>query len=120
MMVSHDDEIEGACSDVAWKAFELAPLPKELIEIDGGHFGLLHYPSNTFDMASSAQIDFLKRHLLWKIGLDHFVRKTRWICFSKLLSGMGSEVEAADNGRVYTRLTLFPADRLSLIFICFG
>jgi hypothetical protein len=36
---------------------------KELIEIDGGHFGLLYYPGELFDKASKAQCDFLKQHL---------------------------------------------------------
>jgi len=37
--------------------------PKELLEIDGGHFGLLHYPSALFDQATGAQRDFLLRSL---------------------------------------------------------
>ncbi len=45
MVVAIDDEMERANSDTSRKVFELAPQPKELLEIDGGHFGLLHYPS---------------------------------------------------------------------------
>jgi len=63
MVVSIDDEMEGASSVFARKVFQLAPQPKQLIEIDGGHFGLLHYPSPLFDEASKAQIDFLTRYL---------------------------------------------------------
>jgi hypothetical protein len=63
MMVAHDDEMEGANSDVARYAYSLAPEPKQLIEIDGGHFGLLFYPSTLFDEASKAQADFFVSYL---------------------------------------------------------
>jgi hypothetical protein len=33
------------------------------MEIDGGHFGLLHHPSAWFDDASAAQREFLLRAL---------------------------------------------------------
>jgi uncharacterized protein len=38
--------------------------PKEWVDVPGGHFGLLYYPSPEFDQASSAQANFLVRHLL--------------------------------------------------------
>ena len=63
MMVAREDEIEGANSDVALYAFSIAPEPKQLIEIDGGHFGLLFYPSSLFDDVSTAQVDFFITHL---------------------------------------------------------
>jgi len=63
MMVAYDDEMPGANSNVARHAFEIAPQPKKLIEIDGGHFGIVHYPSPLFDLASKAQTDFLKERL---------------------------------------------------------
>jgi fermentation-respiration switch protein FrsA (DUF1100 family) len=63
MIVARDDEMPGANSFVARLTFDAAPQPKELVEIDGGHFGLLYYPSPLFDQASQAQIDFLRRHL---------------------------------------------------------
>lgn len=63
MMISDHDEMERANSDVARKAFDMAPQPKELVEIDGGHFGLLHYPSPLFDQASTRQRNFLMKHL---------------------------------------------------------
>jgi len=63
MMVAHDDEMEGANSDVARYAYNLAPEPKQLVEIDGGHFGLLFYPSTMFDEASMTQANFFITHL---------------------------------------------------------
>ena len=63
MVVAYNDEMEGAISDIARKVFDMAPQPKELVEMEGGHFGLLHYPSPEFDTYSEAQIDFLTRYL---------------------------------------------------------
>ncbi len=63
MMVASDDEMEGVNSDVARYAFKLAPEPKQLVEIDGGHFGLLFYPSKLFDEASTTQAKFFLQHL---------------------------------------------------------
>jgi hypothetical protein len=63
MMVAYDDEMPGANSDIARMTYAAAPEPKQLIEIDGGHFGLLHYPSDLFTQASHAQRDFLLEHL---------------------------------------------------------
>jgi len=63
MMVAHDDEIEGANSDVARYAFKLAPEPKQMVEIEGGHFGLLFYPGELFDEASATQTDFFNKYL---------------------------------------------------------
>ena len=48
---------------VARIAYDLVPEPKEWMEIEGGHFGLLYYPSKLFDKASSAQCRFLRAHL---------------------------------------------------------
>lgn len=62
-MIAPEDEMPGANPAVARQAFEATPGPKELCEIAGGHFGLLHYPSALFDQASSVQRDFLIRHL---------------------------------------------------------
>ena len=64
MMVSNDDEMPGANSEVARYAFNIALQPKKLIEIDGGHFGIVYYPSPLFDMASSAQIQFYQEYLI--------------------------------------------------------
>lgn len=64
MMIAKEDEMPGAKSPIARMVFDAAPKPKQLIEMDGGHFGLLHYPSPLFDQASRTQIDFLTRYLL--------------------------------------------------------
>jgi fermentation-respiration switch protein FrsA (DUF1100 family) len=63
MVVAIDDEMPGAESSVARSVYQAAAEPKALLEIDGGHFGLLHYPSEIFDQASAAQRDFLLKHL---------------------------------------------------------
>ena len=63
MLVSYDDEMPGANSVVARHAFSIAPQPKKLIEIDGGHFGIVHYPSPLFDLSSKAQTEFFKEYL---------------------------------------------------------
>jgi pimeloyl-ACP methyl ester carboxylesterase len=64
MMIATEDEMAGANPAVARAAYDSIPAKKELIEIAGGHFGLLHYPSDLFDQAAQAQRDFLVRHLL--------------------------------------------------------
>lgn len=61
LVVAHDDEVVGATPEVVYHTFKRITQPKELVEIDGGHFGLLHYPSPIFDKAAKAEIDFLKR-----------------------------------------------------------
>jgi alpha-beta hydrolase superfamily lysophospholipase len=62
-VVATDDEMPGASSAVSRLAFDLVPGPKELMEVDGGHFGLLYHPGPLFDLASRAERDFLIRHL---------------------------------------------------------
>ena len=64
MMIAPEDEMAGANPAVARAAYDAIPAKKELVEIAGGHFGLLHYPSELFDQAARAQRDFLVRHLL--------------------------------------------------------
>jgi uncharacterized protein len=64
MMIAPEDEMPGAVPAVARAAYESIPAQKELIEIAGGHFGLLHYPSDLFDQAAHVQRDFLVRILL--------------------------------------------------------
>jgi uncharacterized protein len=63
MTVAIDDEMPGANSDIARLTFECAPQPKEKLEIEGGHFGLLYNPSELFEQASNTQRDFLLRYL---------------------------------------------------------
>ncbi len=63
MMIAVQDEMPGANSDVSRIAFDLAPEPKEKVEMDGGHFGLLYHPGELFELASHKQRDFLIRYL---------------------------------------------------------
>jgi len=63
MVIAKDDEMPGASSELAREVYKAAPEPKELFEIDGGHFGLLYYPSPIFAQASQAEVDFLKKYL---------------------------------------------------------
>ena len=64
MVVAGDDEMPGASSRIARKTFDAAPQPKEFHEIDGGHFGLLYFPSPLFDNVAGIQINFLTQFLL--------------------------------------------------------
>jgi pimeloyl-ACP methyl ester carboxylesterase len=63
-LVSPQDEMPGALPAVAREAYDKVAGPKEWIDIDGGHFGLLYVPSEEFERASSAQARFLSDHLL--------------------------------------------------------
>ena len=63
MVVATNDEMNGANNNVTEEVFKMIKQPKELVEIDGGHFGLLYYPSSIFDKSSKAQIDFLNKYL---------------------------------------------------------
>lgn len=63
MLIAPEDEMPAADPEVSRAAYESVPGPKELLEIDGGHFGLLHHPSVLFDRASTAQSEFLLRTL---------------------------------------------------------
>ncbi|MGI8600620.1 MAG: hypothetical protein ACR2KB_15310 [Chitinophagaceae bacterium] len=40
MVIAHDDEMEGANSEVSRHAYNIAPQPKKLVEVGGGHFGI--------------------------------------------------------------------------------
>ncbi len=64
MMVAPQDEMASANPAVARGAYDLLGGQKQWYEIDGGHFGLLWYPSELFDEASQAQRDFLVSHLM--------------------------------------------------------
>jgi uncharacterized protein len=61
-VIAPDDEMPGSRPAVSLDAYRRAP-GAELMEIGGGHFGLLHYPSVAFDRAAGVQRDFLIRHL---------------------------------------------------------
>jgi len=63
MIVATNDEMNGANPKVTHAVYNKITRPKEWVDIDGGHFGLLYYPSQLFDKSSKAQIDFLKRNL---------------------------------------------------------
>lgn len=63
IIIAKEDEMPGANSGIARMAFDLATQPKEVVEIDGGHFGLLHYPGQLFDQSSNKQRDFLQKYL---------------------------------------------------------
>ncbi len=63
MMIAEKDEMPAANSSVSRFVYSQITSQKELIEIDGGHFGLLHYPGELFDKASKTQCDFFKKHL---------------------------------------------------------
>lgn len=62
-LVSPHDEMKNAAPAVARDAFDKLQGPKEWVELEGGHFGLLYYPSDEFDRASSTQARFLVTHL---------------------------------------------------------
>jgi uncharacterized protein len=61
MIVAEDDEMPGANSDVARHCYQLVPGPKEIVEVSGGHFGLLYHDSPEFALSARAQTDFLRR-----------------------------------------------------------
>lgn len=63
MVVATNDEMNGANTKVTAHVYKTITQPKEWVAIDGGHFGLLYYPSPLFDKSSQAQIDFLKKYL---------------------------------------------------------
>lgn len=62
-VLSPTDEMPAANPVVARKAYERAGGQKEVLEVGGGHFGLLYWPSELFDVAASAQRGFLERVL---------------------------------------------------------
>jgi pimeloyl-ACP methyl ester carboxylesterase len=64
MIIAPEDEMPGANPIVARAAYDTITAKKQLVEIAGGHFGLLHYPSELFDQAARAQIEFLVQNLL--------------------------------------------------------
>jgi uncharacterized protein len=57
--MSPDDEMPGAMSDVARAVYAGLSGPKELVEVDGGHFGIIEYPSVAFERASEAEAAWL-------------------------------------------------------------
>ncbi|NNJ55097.1 MAG: alpha/beta fold hydrolase [Bacteroidia bacterium] len=63
MIVATNDEMEYSNDKVTLEVFKRITQPKEWVDIDGGHFGLLYYPSELFDKSSKAQIEFLNKYL---------------------------------------------------------
>jgi uncharacterized protein len=63
MMVGRDDEMVRCNRDVTKATYDLMHCPKQWIDIDGGHFGLLYHPSEIFTEASTQQCEFLIRAL---------------------------------------------------------
>lgn len=63
MVVAEEDEMHGANADVTRHCFGLAPNPKDLVQVGGGHFGLLYHDSEEFRISAEAQSDFVGRHL---------------------------------------------------------
>jgi pimeloyl-ACP methyl ester carboxylesterase len=63
IQISPFDEMPGADPAVALAVAASIPGSKEIMEVGGGHFGLLHHPSRWFDEASAAQTEFLRRIL---------------------------------------------------------
>jgi hypothetical protein len=67
-LIAPQDEMPAADPVVARHAYDLAGGEKELVEIDGGHFGLLRWPCELFELAVTAQRDFLHRVLSARPG----------------------------------------------------
>ena len=63
-MVGRDDEMVHCSPDVQRAVFDKIKGPKEFVEVDGGHFGILWHPSPLFDQAIKVEINFLRRALL--------------------------------------------------------
>lgn len=63
-LVAPEDEMPGAVPLVSRDAFDRIRGPKEWMDVPGGHFGLIYYPSPEFDLAAKAQAEFFFRHLL--------------------------------------------------------
>ena len=62
-LISPDDEMPGANPKVARALFEAVSGPTQIVEIDGGHFGLMWESSPEFEHAVNTQTQFLLEHL---------------------------------------------------------
>jgi alpha-beta hydrolase superfamily lysophospholipase len=62
-LLSPDDEMPGANPAVARATFEAIAGPTEIVDIEGGHFGIMFDPSAELDSALQVQLAFLQRHL---------------------------------------------------------
>lgn len=63
-LIARGDEMPGAEAPVARAAVEAVPGAREIVDLDGGHFGLLHSPGPIFDDSCRRQRAFLERHLV--------------------------------------------------------
>ncbi len=61
--ISPTDEMENANPNVMREAAESVPGRKEIVDIEGGHFELLFYPSEIFSQVAEKQCAFLKEVL---------------------------------------------------------
>ncbi len=61
MVIAHKDEESDA--DVARHVYANATAQKELVSVDGGHFGVLYPSTAEFERSVSAQTAFLRAHL---------------------------------------------------------
>jgi pimeloyl-ACP methyl ester carboxylesterase len=63
-VVASEDEMPGSSPVVAGRAFDDLAGPKQWLDIAGGHFGLLYFPSDEFERAACAEARFLTGALL--------------------------------------------------------
>lgn len=59
VMAGRNDEMVHCNPDVQKATYDLLRCPKQWVDIDGGHFGLLYYPSEIFTQATARQREFL-------------------------------------------------------------
>jgi uncharacterized protein len=62
-MIAPEDEMPHADPAVTRAAVDAVPAGAEIVEVEGGHFGLLWHPGALFDRAVAIQRDFLLRVL---------------------------------------------------------
>ncbi len=62
-VVAPEDEMPGSTPSASRAVFETLHGPKEWLDVDGGHFGLLYVPSPAFDRASATQARFFVAQL---------------------------------------------------------
>jgi fermentation-respiration switch protein FrsA (DUF1100 family) len=62
-IVSPEDEMPGSAPAVTRAVYDRFTGKKEWIDVAGGHFGLLYFPSPAFELATRAQARFLSEHL---------------------------------------------------------
>jgi uncharacterized protein len=63
MLIGRDDEMARCNPLVQGAVFDEIRVAKQLVEIEGGHFGGLYHPSAAFDRAVGLEIAFLREHL---------------------------------------------------------